>query len=160
VLCSSKSLLNTRVSAEKIPGGGGGKRKKQGRKIVAPFSLPLLYHYHVWKSRGGARLPPAPRFRRPWLNLALCSAVFTKQINIRNRSSTKSKEPKQLKTYLLLTFRELNYLIAKAVKTIHVIEIAFCGYCVIRQKKIFQRALFRGRTRQRAYGMRSVLTQK
>jgi len=36
---------------------GGGNGKKQDRKI-APLNFFLLYHYHVWKSRGHG--PPAP----------------------------------------------------------------------------------------------------
>jgi len=38
-------------------GGGGGATERQGRKI-ALLSLPILYQYHVWKSRGHG--PPLP----------------------------------------------------------------------------------------------------
>jgi len=52
----------SRVSAEKSP--GREQQKKQNRKI-SPFSLFLLYQYHVWKSRGHR-----PCCRRPWLLLS------------------------------------------------------------------------------------------
>jgi len=42
----------------------GGIGKKQDQKI-ASLSLPILYHYHVWKSRGGHD----PLCRRPWPQL-------------------------------------------------------------------------------------------
>jgi len=38
-----------RASAEKFP--GWGRREKQNRKIP-PLNFPLLYQYHVWKSKG------------------------------------------------------------------------------------------------------------
>jgi len=40
------TLVHTRASAEKFPGGGGNEKEKQDRKI-APLSFPLLYQYHV-----------------------------------------------------------------------------------------------------------------
>jgi len=49
-----------RELAEKF--SGGSQRKIQEQKI-APFSLPPLYQYHVWKSRGPR--PPCPRCLRP-----------------------------------------------------------------------------------------------
>jgi len=37
---------------KKIFSGVGGKQRKKQDWKVAPLSLPLLYQYHVWKSRG------------------------------------------------------------------------------------------------------------
>jgi len=65
-----------------------GNGKKQDRKI-APLSLPLLYQYHVWKSRG-ATVPSFPHLStgmywqaavviRKWIiktDLQLSSALF------------------------------------------------------------------------------------
>jgi len=56
----------SRASIEKF--SGVCQMKKQDRKI-APLSLPLLYQYHVWKSKGAtAPLPPLPTLMLPICN--------------------------------------------------------------------------------------------
>jgi len=61
VAVKSNSVSNGSSLLQHRQGSAVGGNKKN-RKI-APLSLPLLYQYHVWKSKGGGL---DPRCRRPW----------------------------------------------------------------------------------------------